>query len=689
MKRLELYSIFHLNLAFSSIPEEDYPVVIESCYRPLLALAADGFPVALEATATTLMEIERIEPSFIKELAALWADGKCEFIGSGLAQVIMPLAPAGLNRWNLEIGNKRYEELLGKVPKVALVNEQTFSAGIVDLYLEAGYETIVMDWNNSRQYNGYPAEYLYSPQTTSSAVKNSAVSIDDEESAITVLWSHSIAFQKFQRYIYGQDTLGDYLDYLEDHKGGPNVKLRAFPLYGNDAEIFGYRPGKGRVDRRDGDGKTGGAEWERIRQLYERLAHSEGLSLTLPSEIVKDSKSAQSLNSFNKIRLTSAETPLPCKKQEKYNPTRWAVTGRDSVHINTQSFKAYSELKELKGHIEIEKYDELRELLCTLFGSDFRTNTTDEKLLRFQNRMGYLRVEIEKLRLEKGLNRPVKAIGEAGGGLVDDRAEELVPEEFLNENLLRLETGAVHIELLTEKGLAIKSLKFPDIVEKPIIGTLPHGYFDDIHYGADFFSGHLINVARDGAKITDLASVKPKIIKKTDYIRVIADIKLDIGTLEKSYDIYNEESRIDISYSLKVDGLNASSLRLGIFTLLPDAFERESLYYETVNGGLVGERFMLDGHEVGHDEPVSATVSATSCLGATEGFVEIGDKDKIIRIETDKAELYSAPILHYTSVDERSFLRLYHSIGEIDETAYWVWRGTNTIKFKIVAREKL
>jgi hypothetical protein len=37
---LHLFAVFHLNLAFSSIEENERPLVIERCYWPLLALAA-------------------------------------------------------------------------------------------------------------------------------------------------------------------------------------------------------------------------------------------------------------------------------------------------------------------------------------------------------------------------------------------------------------------------------------------------------------------------------------------------------------------------------------------------------------------------------------------------------------------------------------------------------------------------
>src|SRR3972149_1664995 len=117
---LRLYTLFHCNLAFSSIPKEHFPVVVKRCYEPLLALAEKGFPVAIEMTAWTLKEVNAIDPMFLERLRSLWDEGKCEFIGSGFSQAIFPLIPVDVNRWNLEIGNKYYQDLLGRRPSGAL-----------------------------------------------------------------------------------------------------------------------------------------------------------------------------------------------------------------------------------------------------------------------------------------------------------------------------------------------------------------------------------------------------------------------------------------------------------------------------------------------------------------------------------------------------------------------------------------
>ena len=53
---LQLYSVFHLNIAYSSIEDEQRPEVIRRCYWPLLRLAREfNLPFGIEA----------IDPSFI------------------------------------------------------------------------------------------------------------------------------------------------------------------------------------------------------------------------------------------------------------------------------------------------------------------------------------------------------------------------------------------------------------------------------------------------------------------------------------------------------------------------------------------------------------------------------------------------------------------------------------------------
>ncbi|MBI5587669.1 MAG: hypothetical protein HY889_04800 [Deltaproteobacteria bacterium] len=674
---LNLYSVFHCNLAFSMIPRRHFPALIERCYWPLLRLAEKGVPLGIEMTAWTLNEVANIDPVFVSKLKELWDSGSCEFIGSGNSQAIFPLIPAEVNRWNLAAGNRHYERLLGRRPGVALVNEQTYSRGLVDLYREAGYETIIMDWNNCCQHNHYPKEFKYGVQR--------AAGIKGD---INLLWSHSIAFQKFQRCVHGEIGVEEYVDYLMSHH--EPSRERAFVVYSNDAEVFDFRPGQV---------VTAMGEYEKIAEIYSRIASDKRVSLKTPGAVVERFKGVP--DSMNIVRLESSETPVVCKKQEKYNPVRWAVAGRDSVHINTECFRIFENIKSLEGYgVPQEALVGYKEMLTLLWGSDFRTNTEDEKFRWLQDRLGWVKLETERLleaeKAKKTIGMAVLGANIYKGSHVgaiasqlsgSDKKKPVKASTSSSENILRVATGTVVAEFLENKGLAIKSLSFPGVSDKTLVGTLPHGHYEDMRLGADFFSGHLIHVTRDGKKTTDLKHAHPVIDEDDAMVNVKTETTLDIGTLWKTYVISKTEHEVSVTYTLKVNGLSASSLRLGIFTFIPSGFDVNGLWFETVNGGAAPERFYLKGHEIAHDEPVSQCVSASGCLGATEGWVRVGDGKKSVTISADRSKLYSVPMLNFKepSSEETFFLRLYHSLGEVDDTAWWVWRGYNEITFKITA----
>ena len=680
MTKLRLYTVFHLNLAFSMIPGEHFPAIIERCYWPILALAEGGVPVGVEMSGVTLKEIKRLDPAFVRRLKALWEEGRCEFIGSGFSQAVYPLIPAEVNRWNLEAGNRVYVELLGKRPVTALVNEQTYSKGLVDLYTGAGYESIIMDWNNCLMHNDYPRRYRYFPQKAMGF-----------ESGINVIWSNSIAFQKFQRCVHGEITEQDYLEYLFSNHS--SEEDRAFVLYCNDAEVFDYRPGR--------EVEPGG-EHLRIAALLKRIGADERAAFASPGGIIDLFKGEG--DAFNAIKLESAEMPVVCKKQTKYNPVRWAVSGRDSMHINTECYKVYEELSALtEGEGDPAVIEPLKQALVELWGSDFRTHTIDEKFSYFQRRLGWLKSETERV-LEAGSLKSRHLSIAVGGGIVSDAspgrehycsdgsasAPGAPGEDARMEiagNVLKVSTGTATVEFLLNKGCALKGVTFSQVFDEPLIGTIPHGYYEDMRLGADFFSGHLIHLARDGRKSTDLDAASYDIKEDAASVTITLEAALDIGTLWKVYVISKTSPEVELTYKLKVNGLASSSMRLGIFTVLPGAFDRDTLWYETTNGGTRPERYPLKGRNISHDEQVSASVSASGCLGATDGVVTIGDSRKCVTVRTDKSKLYSVPMLRFTDLADSFFLRLYHSIGEIDDTACWTWRGYNEITFAISARK--
>src|SRR5271165_1891013 len=85
---LQLFALFHLNLAFSSIEDAQRSDVIARCYWPLLELADAHGPIGIEATGFTLEEIAARDPAWIARAKGLIGRGRIELIGSGYAQII-------------------------------------------------------------------------------------------------------------------------------------------------------------------------------------------------------------------------------------------------------------------------------------------------------------------------------------------------------------------------------------------------------------------------------------------------------------------------------------------------------------------------------------------------------------------------------------------------------------------------
>jgi len=255
---------------YSSIEEDDRNEVIEKCYWPLFSLAENGIPIGIEASAVTLEIISNLDSKWVAALKKYLNEGKIEFIGSGYSQIIGPLVPAEVNDWNQKLGLETYENLLNARPRIALINEMAYSAGIVEHYLNHNYEAIIMEWNNPRKYHQeWENELRYFPQKA----------LGNNGHSIPLIWADTIAFQKFQHYVHGEYSIIDYLDYLQKHN---SQDARYFPLYLNDVEIFDYRPGRYHNEPK----LRKNSEWEQIINLYKKLSKHKWIEFLFPSQII-------------------------------------------------------------------------------------------------------------------------------------------------------------------------------------------------------------------------------------------------------------------------------------------------------------------------------------------------------------------------------------------------------------------
>ena len=628
MASLKLFSLFHLNLAFSSIEEEQRVQVMERCYWPLLRLARKHrLPLGIEATGYTLETAADLDPAWIEELRKLIADGICELIGSGYCQVIGPLVPAGVNAANLRLGHQVYEKLLGFRPTTALVNEQAYSAGMVQHYLDAGYHAIIMEWNNpAHAHPEWNAEWRYLPQ----------FACGQHGEKIPLIWNESIAFQKFQRYAHGEMELEEHLDFLSRHV---SQSPRTFPLYGNDAEVFDFRPG-----RFANEAPVQAKEWERIEKLIEHLQRDGRFAFIKPGQALD---LLNEPGAGNELHLESAALPVPVKKQEKYNLTRWAVTGRNDLEINTACWRIYESLMNQPDATEADWRE-----LCYCWSSDFRTHITASRWEKYRTRLALFSARC--------LEQPKKMVS------VQPKPDGL--RQTRDKNFLIVETDEVVARVNCRRGLALDSLVFKSISPQPLCRTLPHGYFDDISRAADYYTGHLVFEGAGLRKVTDLEPCEPTAAWVDGRFEVAATIPTTLGAIRKVWTFQADSGAVGLRYELDWEKPLLGSLRLGHVTLAPEAFDQSSLYYSTHNGGQTVERFEVSSERVEHGRAVSFLVSAAHAIGITGGMVELGDHRHALHIEVDKTVSSLVGMISYQPIKDRYFFRLTFSARELDET---------------------
>ncbi|CCO23596.1 glycoside hydrolase family 57 [Maridesulfovibrio hydrothermalis] len=622
---MKLFAIFHLNMMFSSIPEEDRKQVIKSCYWPLLELIDKyGFPLGIEASGITLEIIQSLDPKWIDKFCQLLHAKRSEYIGSGYAQIVGPLVPASVNKANLRIGHKVSERILGLRSDIALVNEQAWSAGLVEHYLEAGYKGVFMDYDNSSRFAGWDESIQHYPQK--------ALGLSGE--SIPILWNRSVVFQKLQRLAHAEIELSEYLNYLEVLETGDGW----LPVYGNDAEIFDFRPGRYRSEV----GVGSRSEWDFIKEALTALRDKH--NFYLPSQVLND---LDHRLAGRKLKLCSAEQPVPVKKQQKYNLTRWAVSGKNDFRMNSLCRAIAAKLEKqdfLKATIE-EKWREL----CFCWASDFRTHIT---LNRFN-------------KAERRLFRLAESVGAKINEPAFDTKGEIAE---LTSRLLSIKTDKVSVELNTAKGLAIHKCFFAEHEGLPAFGTLEHGYFIDIGLGADFFSGHIIIEGTGSPKETDLSRVLPRVSERDDFIQVSGKMEIHQGHIEKAVKVYKYKQQVDILYRFQLTAMPQGYLRLGHITLLTGHFNKDKLFYAVASGGN-RERFSLKGKSFDHSNNVSFLVSSSHAAGMTDSSMIIGGEEAALVISPLIKEHAFIAMVTCRQAAPSPFVRVAFSMQEMDETS--------------------
>jgi hypothetical protein len=603
---MKIYSLFHLNTSFSSIDEKSIPELINRCYWPILKLSEENnIKLSIEASASTLIKINKLDSRWIKKFKEMIINDQCELIGSGFHQIIYPLTPYELNMYNLKRGDKIYKELLNYKPKVALVNEQAFSSSIINIYIKNGYNKIILDWNNSFKANKNWNETIK---------ERVCIAKDKNNNQIEIIWNNSINSQKFQKYAYNDISLKEYIKILSIKK---NINLC---LYGSDAEVFNFRP-----KRFLNENKIENDEWKRIKDLYLYLKNKKNEFI-----FIKNIKKKTKKIFLNNI--TNAEHPIIVKKQKKYNVVRWALTGKDSLRLNTFCWKFFLKIKNIKNK---KKWDEL----CDLWKSDYRTHLTKKKWSIVNKKISanykektFFKSSLSQINIEKK----------------DD---------------LLLGNKNIEVMLSRKKGLTIKSYKNYKISDKALFGITQQGFFNYVDLDVDFFSAHFTHDC-ENKKITDV-SFKPKkiFINKNKNLIMFKNKTLNY---KKIIAIVGNKLQLYISLNSKAAGIT----RLFYITLNPNSFDKSTLFYACKNGSNSYEKFHLkDSNGFDHGAHVSKIVSANTCLGATDNKIILGDKKKYLSIKIDRKLSCLYPMIQFLKINNKKLLRVFFSCSEQDDTS--------------------
>ncbi|MCL5267418.1 MAG: hypothetical protein M1469_04860 [Bacteroidetes bacterium] len=687
--KLSLFSIYHLNLAYSSIPVSRRMEVIKKCFWPLLEMAEiERIPLAITAPAYTIEVANKLEPSWVSGLRDLIGRRLIEFIGAGYSQLIGPLVPSELNRWNLDIGRESYFKNLKVDPEIWYVNEQAFSASLVDHYRRLNANAIVMEWNNPRTcHKEWNEEYRYFSQEA----------VGPSGTRIPLIWNDSITFQKFQRMAHGDVEVDELLEYLALHCGPDE---RSLCLYGNDAEIFDFRPGRFKAEPELGLR----SEWDKIKYFYRILRADPRFDLVFPSHVVSLS---DRMNSHVLLRLESASMPIPVKKQPKYNISRWAVTGRDSVRANSKCHRIYANLSAARdaGIVPSDRSRQYMRELCYLWSSDFRTHIVQDRWREFLQELEKLAKETQELSDKtKQANRSKISEFSVNGlkgrvWLNQDEpnarpVKDLLPETTgcvarSNGRFLELDSPTVRLSLDTRRGLAVTRLEFPGFHPDPLAGWIPHGYYTDIALSADWYTANSVLQRPGLQQLTDLERASTSLIEGTselgDWIGCIGEIKSELGPIRKQIRVHKDQPQVDFKFSFDWGEVPQGSFKTAFLTLIPTSFDLDKLFYATHNGGEDFEVFRMQGEIISQDAPSSSIVSATSGLGATKGVVAIGDEKKGLLFFFDQRQCAGMPMVNFIQTPPSYFCRLNLSCGEMDETRTQPSPGPLEVSFSVAA----
>ena len=141
--------IFHANLNYAYLPDDNYEFVIRKSYEMTIKTMANNFPetkYVFEASGFTIEQMAEKTPDVLDALKSAIASGQCEFMGSPYAHPMLPNFPKEDGVWSILFSNEVYKKHLGFQPESFWNPECGWRSYVPNQVAESGYSNLIGDF---------------------------------------------------------------------------------------------------------------------------------------------------------------------------------------------------------------------------------------------------------------------------------------------------------------------------------------------------------------------------------------------------------------------------------------------------------------------------------------------------------------------------------------------------------------
>ena len=238
--------VFHANLNYSNLVPDKFDFVCRASYGRLADFFNKRYPGdkwCFEASGWTMDHVAKHTPEVLESLIKARDDGNCEFVGSPYAHSILTCFPPEDGIHALKFGQESWKKHVGTAPVSGWNPEGCWTSDIPGMYEEAGFKTLVADYDSYIQTktgielpptNTHTPEQLDKPLPVDPAapVLHFPSKITDGITAITRTDRVSV---KTLKYFLGELPLEDLLATIDKYSTGEGCLV----IFAEDAEYVG------------------------------------------------------------------------------------------------------------------------------------------------------------------------------------------------------------------------------------------------------------------------------------------------------------------------------------------------------------------------------------------------------------------------------------------------------------------